>query len=113
MGKDSQVSNDGLVLDEDHAFEQVRAIHIGEVCCRLVWDEPAEFRFLKLTRNDDGSWFMIAGAYAPCGTPVVCMASGDTLRACMDKFRRRSEAAHWQVDKFAQDDDDRLARFAL
>lgn len=113
MGKMTLESNDGLSFDEQHAYEQSRGLFPGEAVSRVLWDEQEAFRFIKVSRNVDGSFFVIAGAFALDGTPIVCMASGDSLRAAMQKFRSRSEAAHWQRDKFAADSDTGIERWQL
>jgi hypothetical protein len=99
-------SNGLEVAHQDLAF-------FGDVVAELLIRNQADFRFFKMTRNDDGSWFVIVGAFSSEGRPVICLAYGDTLRSAVAKFRARTEGSYWQLDKLAEKDGDFSSRFSL
>lgn len=74
---------------------------LGEVVGRLLREQQEDFRFLKLVRNEDGSWFAIVGAYDPTDRPLVCLSYSDSLRGCIGKLEKRTLSTHWQEDKYA------------
>jgi hypothetical protein len=92
---------------------QKESLWFGEVVSELLLHAQEDFRFVKVARNDDGSWFAIVGASLSDGTPVVCLAYGDSLRSTLDKLRQRCDGASWQEDKYAQDGGGGAARFSF